>query len=187
VELLQEAILQHQLRLEIVQLGDAQRRRLSHVRVLVVQALLQRAREVVDDLFDADAAHRADGECADERIVVVRVLDERVDGEDDEVGLRLGVVDEIEVDELLLLDVFGLHVFENVGEKAADIFAGDFKRKFPLSKQDPFVRTLSDGHVSDDPLDGILAFVTILTIKVGAKLKVLACRTMNYENIEHAK
>lgn len=122
MELLQEAILEHQLRLEIVQLGDAYRRRLSHVRVLVVQTFLQRAREVVDDLFDADATHRADGERADERVLVVRVFDERVDGEDDEVGLRFGVVNEIEIDELLLLDVLGLHVFEDVGEKAADIW-----------------------------------------------------------------
>ena len=42
-----------------------------------------------------------------------------------------------------------------------------------------FIRTLSDGHVSDDPLDGIFPFVTILTVEVGAKLKVLACTTMS--------
>lgn len=142
MELLQEAILQHQLRLEIVQLGNAERRRLAHVRVLVVQALLQRACEVVDDLFDTDATHRADGECADERIVVVRVLDERVDGEDDEVGLRLGVVNEIEIDKLLLLDVFGLHVLENVGEKAADIFADSIREnRSKISHTHPFRRS----------------------------------------------
>jgi hypothetical protein len=40
------------------------------------------------------------------------------------------------------------------------------------------VRTLSNGHVSDDPLDGILPLVAILTIEVGPKLKVLAYSTM---------
>ncbi len=75
----------------------------------------------------------------DERVGIFGVLDERVDGEDDELRLRLGVVHEVEVDELLLFEVFGLHVFEHVWKETADV--------------------LADGHVGDDALDGILSAI----------------------------
>ena len=116
MQLLQEAVLQHQLGLEIVELRDAQRGRLAHVRVLVAQALVEGVAEVVDDLFGAQAAHGPDREGAYERVRVVRVLDEGVDSEDDELGLRLRVVHEVEVYELLLLEVDCLHVLEDIGE-----------------------------------------------------------------------
>jgi hypothetical protein len=49
------------------------------------------------------------------------------------------------------------------------------------------IRTLSDCHVSDNPLDGILPSVTILAVKVGAKLKILACLMVNSNDTEDAK
>lgn len=121
MQFFQEPILEHQLRLQIVQLRHTQRRRLPHVRIIIPQTLLQRIAQIVYDLLDAYAAHRPDRESADERVRVVRVFDEGVDGEDDELGLRFGVVDEVEVDEFFLFDVFGLHVFEDVGEETAHV------------------------------------------------------------------
>ncbi len=58
------------------------------------------------------------------------------DGKNDEFWLCFGVVHEVKVDELLLLEVFCLHVLEYIGEKATDV--------------------LAYGHVGDDTLDGIL-------------------------------
>jgi hypothetical protein len=75
-----------------------------------------------------------------------------------------------------------LHVLEDVGEKAADILRKASETSSHRNKT--VVRTLSDSHVSDDPLDGILPFVTILAIKVGTKLKVLACSMVNSDDIE---
>jgi hypothetical protein len=47
-------------------------------------------------------------------------------------------------------------------------------------------RTLSNGHVSDDPLDGILPLVTILAVEVGPKLEVLTCLMVSVGIIEDA-
>lgn len=121
MQLLQEPVLQHQLRLQIIQLRHTQRCCLPHIRVIIPQTLLQRIAQIVDDLLDAYAAHGTDRESADERVRVVRVLHEGVDGEDDEFGLGFGVVDEVEVDEFFLFDVFGLHVFEHIGEETAHV------------------------------------------------------------------
>ena len=54
--------------------------------------------------------------------MVVRVLDERVHGKDDQIRLGFGVINEIEIDEFLLLDVLRLHVLEYVRKETADIF-----------------------------------------------------------------
>ena len=81
-------------------------------------------------------------------------LDKRVHGENDELGLRLGVVHEVEVHELFLLNVFGLHVFEHVGEQGRHVFA--------------------DGHIRDHPLDRIFPAITVLAIQVGTELVRLA-------------
>ena len=50
-------------------------------------------------------------------------LDERVDGHDRQVGLRLGVVDEVQVDQLLQLQVLRLHVVHDRGEEHGDVLA----------------------------------------------------------------
>jgi hypothetical protein len=73
------------------------------------------------DLLNADAAHRADGKGADQRVGVRAVLDEGVDGHDGKVGLRLGVVHEVQIDELLELEVIRLHAVDDVGEEGADV------------------------------------------------------------------
>ena len=138
-------------RRDVVELGDRDGGSLAHVGVHVAQRALERRRQVLDDLLDADAAHRADGQCADERGRVLRVLaerrggaaaaavqpsipatplspppthlDERVDGHDRQVGVGLGVVDEVEVDELLHLDVVGAHAVDDVWEERVHVLA----------------------------------------------------------------
>lgn len=123
MQLLQEPILQHQLGFQIIQLRHTQRRRLPHIWVIVPQAFLQRIAQIVNYLLDAYAPHGPDSERADERVRVVRVFDEGVDGKNDEFGLGFGIIDEVEVDELFLFDVVGLHIFEHVREETADIYA----------------------------------------------------------------
>lgn len=123
MQLLQEPILQHQFRLQIIQLRHTQRRRLPHIRVIVPQTFLQRIAQIVDYLLYTYASHGPDGECADERVWVIGVFDEGVDGKNDKFGLGFGIVDEVEVDELFLFYVVGLHIFEHVREETADICA----------------------------------------------------------------
>lgn len=79
---------------------------LAHV---VSERLPQRLAQVLRDLLDADAPHRPHGQRPDERVRVVGVLDERVDGQEGQLGLGLSVVDEVQVHQLLQLDV--LYVF----------------------------------------------------------------------------
>ena len=46
------------------------------------------------------------------------------------------------------------------------------------------VRTLSNRHVSDDPLDGIFPLVTIFTVEVCPKLKVFTCLRVSVDRTE---
>jgi hypothetical protein len=80
-------------------------------------------------------------------------LDERVDGEDDELRLCLCIVHEVEVDEFLLFQVLRLHVLEDIRKETGDV--------------------LSDGHVGNDAFNCILPFVSVLAIQVRAQLVVL--------------
>lgn len=73
-QLLEEALILDQAGADVVQLRDAHRRGLPHVRVLVFEAFAQRLAEVLCYFVDADAAHGADGEGADQRVRVLAVL-----------------------------------------------------------------------------------------------------------------
>eukprot|EP00955_Chlamydomonas_euryale_P002540 27543-Chlamydomonas_euryale.AAC.2 len=64
----------YQLWVDVVQLHDADGGRLAHVRVVVLQTALQRVAEVLCDLVDADAAHRAHRKRTDERVGILCVL-----------------------------------------------------------------------------------------------------------------
>jgi len=64
-------------------------------------------------------------------------LYEGVDRKNREVGLALGVVDQIQVDQLLQLDVLGLDTVHNVGEEHGHVLAhshrsNDFFHRFLL-------------------------------------------------------
>ncbi len=60
------------------------------------------------DLVHPDAAHGPDGEGPDERVRILAVLDEGVDGHDGHLRLGLGVVHQVEVHQLLQLQVVSL-------------------------------------------------------------------------------
>jgi len=63
---------------------------------------------------------------------------------------------------------------------------GRLKRGPPIRSK-VVVHTLSDRHVSDDPLDGILPLVTILAVEVRTKLIILAYFVINGNDIKDAK
>ena len=53
---------------------------------------------------------------ADPPVLISPYLDKRVDGHDGHVGLALGVVHQVEVDELLELQIIRLHAVDDVRE-----------------------------------------------------------------------
>lgn len=65
----------HQLSVDIMELGDTDGGRLSHVRVFILQTFSQRLAKVLRDLVHADAAHRTDSKGPDQRVRVFTVLD----------------------------------------------------------------------------------------------------------------
>ena len=83
-------------------------------------------------------------------------LDKGVHGEDGEVGLALGVVDQVEVHELLQLDVPRLDAVEHVGEQHRDV--------------------LTHGHRGDDLLDRLLLLLHLGVGQLLLELADLACR-----------
>lgn len=119
-----EAMIDREAWLEVVELDHTDRRRLAHVRIVVAQTLAQRIGEVVDDLVRPQAAHRPDGQCADERIRILGVLDEGVDGENDELRLRLGVRHQVEIDELLPVDVSARSRMTDCSRSSVCMFCG---------------------------------------------------------------
>lgn len=147
---LEETALLDQRRGDIVKLGDANGGSLADVGVFVAEGTGERLAEVLGDAIDADAAHGPDGEGTDERVGIIGVLDEGVDGQKGKLGLGLGVVDQIQVHQFLELDVSRLDAVEDVGEEHGDIF--------------------SHGHRSDYLLDGIDLGVAVGGMKLETEL-----------------
>ena len=83
-------------------------------------------------------------------------LDKGVHGQDGEVGLALGVVDQVEVHELLQLDVARLDAVEHVSEQHRDV--------------------LAHGHRSDDLLDRLLLLLHLGVGQLLLELANLTCR-----------
>lgn len=50
-------------------------------------------------------------------------LNERVDGHDGHIGLRLGVVHQVQIDQLLQLEVVRLHAVDDVREERGNVLA----------------------------------------------------------------
>lgn len=88
----QKAVLNDQIGFEVVQLCYAECCGLPHVGILIPQAFLQRIAKVIDNLLGSETAHGPDGEGTNEGVWIIGVLDEGVDGEDDEFGLGLCIV-----------------------------------------------------------------------------------------------
>lgn len=91
-------------------------------------------------------------------------FDKCVNGEDDEFGLRFGIVHQIEVHEFLLLQILRLHILQDVRKQARDV--------------------LPDSHVGDNTLDRILALVPVLAVQIRAQFPVFACRIVGRELLE---
>lgn len=154
MEGLEEAPLLNEGGSDVVELGDANGRRLPDVRVLVPQGTTEGLAQVLGDSIDTDAPHGPHGEGADEGVGVAGILDEGVDGKEGELRLGLGVVDKVEVHEFLELDVPRLHAVEDVGEEHRNV--------------------LSDGHRGDDLLHGVDLGVAVGGVKLEAELVHLA-------------
>ena len=108
------------------------------------------------DLLHANARHRAKSEGADQRVGVVTVTDEGVHGQDDQLRLGSGVVDQIptdegrsegqQVDELLQLQRFVVNATNHVGEQHGHVG--------------------SDGHGGDHALHGVRDFRHVQTVEL---------------------
>lgn len=59
---------------DVVQLRNADGRRLSDVRILVLETLAQRFAQILGDFVHPDAAHRANGQRPNQRVRVLTVL-----------------------------------------------------------------------------------------------------------------
>lgn len=70
----QEALVLHQLGIDVMELGHAHSCRLAHVGVLVLQALAEWLTQVFCDLVNSDAAHGPHGQGTDEGVGVLAVL-----------------------------------------------------------------------------------------------------------------
>mmetsp|Transcript_27871 Transcript_27871/g.63054 ORF Transcript_27871/g.63054 Transcript_27871/m.63054 type:complete len:226 (+) Transcript_27871:2134-2811(+) len=135
VQCLDEALVGHEVRRDFVELGHANGCSLANVRVAVFQSSSQRLAKVFTDLLHTNAAHGSNCKRTNDRVGVATIFHEAVDGHDSEVGLSLGVVDQVQVDEFPHLQVRGHHAINHGGEQACDV--------------------LSQCHVSDHFLYGI--------------------------------
>ena len=103
--------------------GDRERGSLAHIRAHVRGALLDREHDEAADHGDAYAAEHAQRHRADERAAIGEVALEGVDREEGEVGLRLGVAQEVDVHELADFEVVRGDVLDDLGEVLGDVAA----------------------------------------------------------------
>lgn len=71
---IQEALVLHQLGVDIMELGDTHGRCLAHIWILILQALPEWLTQVLSDLVNPNAAHGPHSQGPDERIGVLTVL-----------------------------------------------------------------------------------------------------------------
>mmetsp|Transcript_777 Transcript_777/g.3202 ORF Transcript_777/g.3202 Transcript_777/m.3202 type:complete len:716 (+) Transcript_777:454-2601(+) len=127
-ELVDEATVLHELRADVVELGHADGGGLAHVGILVAKRPSQGLQQILGDPLHANAAHGANRERADQRVGVRSVLDEGVDRQKRQIRLALGVVDEVEIHQLLELDVVGLDAVHDVREQLGHVLShGDIR------------------------------------------------------------
>lgn len=129
-----------------VELCDADGGRLAHVRVAVLEGVVERVDEGAEDLGDGDVRHCADGEGAHEGVLVVGVGEEARHGVLDHLGLDAGIVDEEEVDHLFDVDDLDREAREDVGVERAEV--------------------LAHGHAGDDAFEDRLAAGEVLVLLV---------------------
>ena len=92
-------------------------------------------------LVDSNTAHCSHCQGPNQWVWIFTILDEGVNCHDGHVWLALGVVHQVEVDQLFQLEVVSLHAVGHVRKQGADIFA--------------------DGHRRDDLLGQMLGLLRI--------------------------
>mmetsp|Transcript_13169 Transcript_13169/g.33412 ORF Transcript_13169/g.33412 Transcript_13169/m.33412 type:complete len:253 (+) Transcript_13169:4533-5291(+) len=110
-------------------LGHGVRRDAADVRRRVAGRVADGEDDDLEDNADADGGEYLEGEGADEGGGGREVLLEGVHGEEGDVGVLLGVVHEVEVDEFFDGDGRREDVFDDVGEKLRRVFAEGDERE----------------------------------------------------------
>ncbi len=108
---------------DIVEFGNADCGSFADVGVFISKSTREGITEVFRDTIDADAPHGSYCQRTDERVGVRCVLHKGIDGKECKFRLGFGVVDEVEVDELLEFDVSRLDAVEDVSEQHRDVLA----------------------------------------------------------------
>ena len=140
-----------QSRRSLVQLAHRDTSGFFHISIRIVQALLKTLTQVLSDTLDPDASHGSDGKRSEQwRELLSGILLERVDRHNHQIWLRLGVVDNVEVNELFQLNRLSLHALDHVWEERRDIF--------------------TDGHHSNHLLCGFFPLVGSRGVQVNLKL-----------------
>ena len=117
----------------------------------------QRLRQVFRNTLDVDATHGTHSQSTDQRILISSILkvnrnffetytNEGLHSQKSQIGLLIGVVDEIQVAKLSHLDISLLHTVDDIDEKIRDV--------------------LLDSHQSNDLLQSVLFLIDA----VGGKL-----------------
>ena len=113
--------------------------------------------------------HCTHRQCANERIRIFAILDERVDGHDGKIGLTLGIVHQVEVDELLQLQIVRLHAVDNVGKESAVIMLNVGR----TSEAHLLPDILAYCHARDDLLHSLTLLLLLLAVQLGLQLEDL--------------
>ena len=93
-------------------------------------------------------------------------FDEGVHGEDDKLGLRFGVIHEVQVDQLLLLQIFRLLV-EPHQYKKRKASGGQWCTHHVLDDiWEQSAAVLPNGMIRDDPFDGVGPLVAVLRVEL---------------------
>lgn len=121
VEDIDEALLLDHLGGDIIELADAHGGGLTDVGIGIAQADTKGLGQVLGDLVAVDATHGSDGKSSDQGVLVGSILDEVLDGKNGEIGLLIGVVDEVEIAELLHLHISLSHAVDDINEKLGNI------------------------------------------------------------------
>lgn len=92
-------------------------------RVFILETLPQWLTQILSDLIHPNASHRPHSQGSDEWVAVFTVLDKCVHCHDSHVGMRLGVVHQVEIHKLLEFQIVSLHTVDNIGKQSRHVLA----------------------------------------------------------------
>mmetsp|Transcript_4317 Transcript_4317/g.6397 ORF Transcript_4317/g.6397 Transcript_4317/m.6397 type:complete len:232 (-) Transcript_4317:271-966(-) len=107
----------------VVQFGHADGGGFPHVGVFVSQGPGQRFAQVFGNSIDPNAPHGPYGECSNEWVGIVGVLDKCVDCQQCQFRLTFRIINQIQIYELLQLDISRLNTVEYVCEEHRNVLA----------------------------------------------------------------